>query len=72
MFTTFSELVDNINGKETMEETIELIGQELNRDLLTQVEIAKSMNDLEYVKLLNQERIKALGLRLIQGGKMNL
>lgn len=72
MFTTFNELVDSIDGKETMKETIELMGQELNRDLVTQVKIAKSMNDLDYVKLLNQERIKALGLKLIQGGKMNL
>ena len=70
MFTTFSELVDNINRKETMKETIELMSQELNRDLVEQVKIAKSMNDLDYVKLLNQERIKALGLKLIQGGRV--
>lgn len=67
MFTTFKELVDRVDLEK--EETTTLLGQELNRDLVEQVKIAKSMNDLDHVKLLNQERIKALGLKLVQGGK---
>lgn len=67
MFTTFKELVDKVELEK--KETTMLLGQELNRDLVEQVKIAKSLNDHDYVKLLNQERIKALELKLIQGGK---
>lgn len=42
------------------------IGQELNRDIIEEIE-KLNPNDVKTRKELNKDRIKALGLKLIQG-----
>jgi hypothetical protein len=62
MFTTFEEL---LKGDKT--KTLNKLGQELNRDIVEQVKTLPV--DSELRKELNKQRISALNLKLIQGGK---
>ena len=64
MKTTFTEFLENI--KDPFQFKIEIMGQELNREI---VDTLKDIVDKDLRKELNKDRIKALGLKLIQGGK---
>lgn len=67
MFTSFGELMANRKNSE-LNKSLNKLGQELNRDIVEQVKTLDASQS-ELRKELNKERIKALNLKLIQGGK---
>lgn len=67
MLHTFEELRQIVNGNRVNKEVTKM-GQELNRDIVEQLKnLDPSQFDIR--KELNKERIKALGMFFIQGGK---
>ena len=72
MFTTFEELSKmkwdkKPTDKELFNDKLDKLGQELAADIVA--ELKRSEVSPEMRKELNKERISALGLKLIQGGK---
>ena len=66
-FENFLEMV-NKKTKASMKATVELMGQELAREICEEVKTLEP-SQFELRKELNKQRIQALGLVLIQGGK---
>lgn len=71
MFTSFNELLMN-RGKITMKNSLDTLGQDLNRDIVAEMKETEEKGEMtpEYRKELNKQRISALNLKLIQGGKV--
>lgn len=67
MFTSLDEMIKNAKNR-TIKAECDKLGRELAADIVKEV---KTLNpsQIEYRRELNKDRIKALGLILIQGGK---
>lgn len=68
MFTSFEELTKAVKEMRQVKGIADKLGQELAADIVKEVKTL-GPDQTELRKVLNNERIKALGLTLVQGGK---
>jgi hypothetical protein len=70
MFTSFDELIKNAKNRSQVKETSRVVaqmGRELAADIVANLKDTE--HSVEYRKEMNKQRIEALGLKLIPGGK---